>query len=86
MQDGDSVNRFIADMEFINNTEFSPVLKEVVDFLEHAQILSTVSTVTRKTIYDKVLGGVTSALALSTMFTMPAYWGDFDAEDDDEED
>ena len=82
--DGDSVNRFIADMEFINDTEFSPVLKEVVDFLEHAQILNAVSTVTKKTIYDKVLGGVTSALALSTMFTMPAYWScvsnsDYDA-------
>ena len=82
--DGDSVNRFIADMEFVNHTEFSPVLKEVVDFLEHAQILNAVSTATKKTIYDKVLGGVTSALALSTMFTMPAYWSCVSNEDFDD--
>lgn len=82
--DGDSVNRFITDMEFINNTEFNPVIKEVVDFLEHAQILNGVSAAVKMDLYDKVVGGVTSALALSTMFTMPAYWSCVSNEDYDD--
>ena len=72
--DGDSVNRFITDMEAFNGLSIDPVIKEVVDFLEHAQILTAVSAAVKMDLYDKVVEGVTSALALSTMFTMPAYW------------
>ena len=72
--DGDSVNRFIADMEALNGLSIDPLIKEIVDFLEHAQILTAVSAAVKMDLYDKVVEGVTSALALSTMFTMPAYW------------
>ena len=82
--DGDSINRFLTDTEFLYGTEMNPIIKEVVDFLEHAQILNAVSAAVRKDLYDKVVGGVTSALAMSTMFTMPGYWSCVSNDDYDE--
>ena len=72
--DGDAINRYITDMEDVQGANLDDWIKEVIDFAEHAELLNGLSIATRATIYDKVVEGVTSAIALSTYCTIPAYW------------
>ena len=72
--DGDAINRYLNDMGTLYDIDFAPWIKDLIDFMEHAEVLTGISIATRATIYDQVVEGVSSALALSTMFTVPAYW------------
>lgn len=82
--DGDAINRYLSDMEAYQDANFAPWIKDVIDFAEHAELLHGLSIVTKATIYDQVVEGVSSALALSTMFTIPGYWSCVSLEDYDD--
>ena len=82
--DGDSINRYLTDMEAIYGMEFDSWIKDLVDFMEHAEVLDGISVATKATIYDQVVEGVSSALALSTLYTIPAYWSCVSEQDYDD--
>ncbi|MBQ5969693.1 MAG: alpha/beta fold hydrolase [Clostridia bacterium] len=82
--DGDAINRYLADAQVNNDVEIPDWVKDLIDFAEHAELLHGLSIVTRATIYDKVVEGVSSALALSTQFTMPGYWSCVSLQDYDD--
>ena len=82
--DGDAINRYLTDMETYQGMEMEGWIKDLIDFAEHAELLHGLSIVTKATIYDQVVEGVTSALALSTQFTIPGYWSCVSLEDYDD--
>lgn len=82
--DGDSINRYLIDMEQINDESYGDWIRDLVDFAEHAELLDGLSIATRATIYDQLVEGVSSALALSTIYTIPSYWSCVSARDYDD--
>lgn len=72
--DGDSIHRYIVDQNVLFNSGIDNWVLDLVDILEDSGLLDGLSAAVRKTVYDKVVEGVSSALALSTQFTMPGYW------------
>ena len=81
--DGPAVERFLVDYDELGMLNVSDFAEATVDLLVKSGAVETVDDVTRATIYDKVAAGTTSALTLSTFFTMPCYWGFVRAEDYD---
>ena len=72
--DGHALVRFLetsAVSGMFNPEEF---LIATLDLATKAGLLDGVSKFLHATIYDKVVQGVTSALALGTFFTFPCYW------------
>ncbi len=78
--DGDAINRFIIDCN-VFGLEIDELISYTIDMLSKAQVFDTIAGITKETIYDKVIYGVTSALALSTAFTWPSYWAGVTSED-----
>ena len=81
--DGPAVERFLIDYDELGMLSISDFAEATIDLLVKSGAVETVDKVTRATIYDKVAVGMTSALTLSTFFTMPCYWGFVRAEDYD---
>ena len=82
--DGDAVVRFLIDYDELGMIDVSEFAMASIDLLVKSGMVKGLTAAFRATIYDKVVEGVTSALALSTIFTMPCYWGFVAAEDYDE--
>ena len=68
--DGDSILRFLTDMEF----ELDEWIVDLIKFMEASGMFDTMNANVKAPIYARVVKGVTSALALSTQFTFPSYW------------
>ena len=81
--DGPAVERFLIDYDELGMLSISDFAEASIDLLVKSGAVETIDKVTRATIYDKVAVGMTSALTLSTFFTMPCYWGFVRAEDYD---
>ncbi len=81
--DGAAVERFMIDYDTLGMMDFSDFIMATVDLLVKSGAMDGLSKAVRATIYDKVAVGVTGALARSTFFTMPCYWGFVKAEDYD---
>jgi len=79
--DGPAVNRFLIDTQADGNLNMSSFVSSTVEFLTTSGLLDGLSDAAKATIYGKIIMGVTSALALSTIFTMPCYWGFVSNED-----
>ncbi len=82
--DGPAVERFLIDYDELGMLSISDFAEATIDLLVKSGAVDTIDRVTRATIYDKVAVGMTSALTLSTFFTMPCYWGFVRAEDYDD--
>ncbi|MBR3552304.1 MAG: hypothetical protein IKN72_02840 [Clostridia bacterium] len=83
--DMDAVNRLLTDTDAIDDKfNIPPLVTASIDLLSKSGIFGTLSDSVKKTIYAKVVQGMTSAIALSTMFTMPCYWACVSEEDYDD--
>lgn len=82
--DGPAIERFLIDYDELGMFQVSDFVLATVDLLVKSGALERLDAATRATIYDKVVKGVTSAIATSTFFTMPCYWGFVRAEDYDD--
>ena len=79
--DGPALERFLIDYNALGKITVSDFALATIDLLVKSGAVEGLTKAVRATIYDKVVQGVTSALALSTFFTMPCYWAFVKAED-----
>ena len=82
--DGDSINRYLTDFRINYDLEYDDWVLEMIDFLERSHVLEGVGVAVKETIYEKMVEGVTRALALATYFTIPSYWSCVSAADYDD--
>lgn len=81
---GQAIERVLIDCANYGFFDVGSFLISTVDLLTASGMLDAVVGVTKEYLYYKILEGVTSALALSTFFTWPNYWGAVTAEDFDD--
>ena len=81
--DMDGLNRILTDTAAIDNFNMPAFAAATIDLLSKSGIYGKLTDSVKKTIYAKVIEGTTSALALSTIFTMPCYWSCVAEEDYD---
>lgn len=81
--EGDSLTRVLEDSNYLGLFDVDEFLLATIDLLSKSGAIDGITTSVRKTIYNKVVKGVTSALALSTLCTWPGYWSAVSAEDYD---
>ncbi len=79
--DGDSITRVLEDCNYLGVFDMDEFLLATVDLLSKSGAIDGITTSVKATIYNKVVKGVTSALALSTLCTWPGYWSTVSAED-----
>lgn len=82
--DGNALGRFLVDCDALGMFSVNELITEIIDMLSKAGVFMGISNFTKETIYYQVVKGVTSALALSTFFTFPAYWAAVKSEDYEE--
>lgn len=82
--DGDSLTRVLEDSNYLGVFDVDEFLLATVDLLSKSGTIDGITASVKMTIYDKVVKGVTSALALSTLCTWPGYWSTVSAEDYDD--
>ena len=83
--DMDALNRILTDTNEIDDDFDMPAFATAtLDLLSKSGAYGALSDTVKNTIYEKVVEGVTSAFALSTIFTMPCYWACVSAEDYDD--
>ena len=82
--DGDSITRVLEDSNYLGVFDVDEFLLATVDLLSKSGTIDGITASVKMTIYDKVVKGVTSALALSTLCTWPGYWSTVSAEDYDD--
>lgn len=80
--DGNAINRTLAD--FSDTLDIHPFINATIDLIEKSGVIDGATDIVKRTIYYKVVKGVTSALALSTFYTWPNYWAAVSPEDYDE--
>ena len=78
--DGEALERVMIDYQGYQGLMIPEFLIATIDMLNKSGVMDSMSAVARATIYKKLGQGVTSVLALSTMFTFPCYWGFVTAE------
>lgn len=66
--------RVLKDVEALGMFNIDDFIMETIDMLVQTGILEGVISTTENIFYDKLVEGVTSALALSTFYTWPNYW------------
>lgn len=79
--DGAAINRILMDCNETGLFSVDGFINSTLDMLDKTGTLDTVIGVTKEWIYYKLVKGVTSALALSTFYTWPNYWGCVSPED-----
>ena len=73
--DSYAIRRFIEDCyKYDIIDELSPTIDAILDYAIDCGVISTVTDTVKYTIYNRIVEGVTSALALSTFFSWPGYW------------
>ena len=80
--DGNAINRTLAD--FSETLDIHPFINATIDLIEKSGVIDGATDIVKRTIYYKVVKGVTSALALSTFYTWPNYWAAVSSEDYEE--
>lgn len=79
-----ALSRIVTDSDYLGLFNLSDFLNTTIELVVASGAVDFIEADIRKNIYDKVVYGVTSALALSTIFTYPSYWAAVSAEDYDE--
>ena len=72
--EGNGLCRLFTDANAWGWLDVPELVIATIDLAEKSGALDGLSAFVRKTLYDKMVEGVTSALALATFFTMPGYW------------
>ncbi len=73
--------RVLRDVEALGLFSLDEFITETIDMLVQTGLLEGVISTTENIFYDKLVKGVTSALALSTFYTWPNYWACVSPED-----
>lgn len=81
---GAAINRILMDSAYLGIFDFDEFVDTTIDLVVASGLVDYLEADIRKNIYDKLVYGVTSALALSTFFTYPSYWAAVSADDYDE--
>lgn len=71
-----AVARVLRDVEGLGMFSMDDFITETIDMLVQTGVLEGIISTTENLLYDKLVAGVTSALALSTFYTWPNYWAD----------
>lgn len=79
--DPPAVMRILRDVEGLGMFSIDEFLMATIDMLVQTGLLEGVISTTENLFYDKLVEGVTSALALSTFYTWPNYWACVTPED-----
>ncbi len=79
--DASAVERFLLDSKTVGMFNISEFALASVDLLAKSGAVDAVTDATRATVYKRIVEGAPSAIALSTVFTMPCYWAFVTAED-----
>ncbi len=79
--DGEALDRFLVDCDAIGLFGVDDFLKQTIDLVAATGLVDMLGTGIKETIYEKLVYGVTSALARSTFYTFPTYWAAVEAED-----
>ena len=79
--DGSAIERMLIDVNAYGLGNIDEFIIDTVDLATKSGLLDRLSAFTHRTLYDKMVVGVTGALALSTLYACPNYWGGVTAED-----
>ncbi len=79
--DPPALMRILKDVEGLGLFSIDEFIMETIDMLVQTGLLEGVISTTENIFYDKLVEGVTSALALSTFYTWPNYWACVSPED-----
>ena len=82
--DMDGLNRILTDTDAIDRFSMPAFATATIDLLSKSGFYDALSDSFKKELYGKIMEGVTSAIAMSTIFTMPCYWGCVSSEDYDD--
>ena len=82
--DGEAIYRHLIDQDVLFGNGPDRWVADLADVLEYSGVLDGVSATVRATVYEKLVEGVTSALALSTLLTIPSYWSCVSLQDYDD--
>ena len=72
--DADAVSRMLVDSDYVGEFSVDALITTSIDLLSASGVIDGFEAGIRETLYEKLVHGVTSALALSTFFTWPTYW------------
>lgn len=81
--DGSGIERLLNDLSAHDKFDLNSFLKATISLAEKSGLIDTLDEVTRQTIYEKLVKGVTSALVRGTIMNMPCYWSIVSVEDFD---
>lgn len=76
-----SLLRILYDVEGLGMFSISDFVMATLEMLTQTGVLEGIISTTENLLYDKLVEGVTSALALSTFYTWPNYWACVSPED-----
>lgn len=79
--DPPALMRVLRDVEGLGLFSMNDFLTATIDMLVQTGLMEGVISTTENIFYDKLVEGVTSALALSTFYTWPNYWACVTPED-----
>ncbi len=79
--DGDALCRFLTDCQVTRKFDVSDFALASIELLNKSGAIEALTGTFRATVYNRIKEGATSAIALSTVFTMPCYWAFVTAED-----
>lgn len=82
--DGYAINRTLIDSDYVGEFNVDGFITSTIDLLTATGVIDYLKEGVRETLYAKLVEGVTSALALSTLFTFPTYWAAVSPEDYDD--
>ena len=64
----------LVDSDYVGEFSVDALITTSIDLLSASGVIDGFEAGIRETLYEKLVHGVTSALALSTFFTWPTYW------------
>ncbi len=79
--DPPALMRVLRDVEGLGMFSLNDFLSATIDMLVQTGLMESVISTTENIFYDRLVEGVTSALALSTFYTWPNYWACVTPED-----
>jgi len=76
-----AINRLLIDLDGVGMANIDPKITTAIDFADKSGIAGFVKFCIKFPNYNRMLKGITSALALSTFYTWPNYWACFNSAD-----
>ncbi len=79
--DGNAINRILIDSAYYGIFDVGSFVTSTIDFAQKSGLIDGIVGMTEEHLYAKLVEGVTSALARSTVMTWPGYWAAVTDED-----